>query len=135
MFNSCPASFLFASLLTLQCPLPDLIDGKSIAKTIREELAEQVQQLKAQHNKVSHDCSCSLPPVRPGHLPVSKTITKVCQLLEQQALPALLPGWPPAVLEHTLPCSPFGEHPHNFDHYICSAVAAPGRSGHTPAAG
>eukprot|EP00891_Asterochloris_glomerata_P002764 jgi/Astpho2/2764/Aster-00939 len=48
---SCPVSFLSKSLLTLPSAA-DLIDGKSIAKTIREELAEQVQQLKAQHNKV-----------------------------------------------------------------------------------
>lgn len=54
---SCPVSFLSKSLLTLPSAA-DLIDGKSIAKTIREELAEQVQQLKAQHNKVSHDCLC-----------------------------------------------------------------------------
>ena len=62
-------------MLTLHSPA-DLIDGKSIAKTIREELAEQVQQLKSQHNKVSHDCLCHSPSVQPGHLPVSKTVTK-----------------------------------------------------------
>ena len=69
-----PAFCWNESLLTLPSPA-DLIDGKSIAKTIREELAEQVKQLKAQHNKVSHDCLCHLPSVRPGHLAVFKIVT------------------------------------------------------------